>query len=140
MTVDSRVEYLAEFVLKLRRSGYVQATVQGVLESGKKFYQRKLKIDLEGGPSLNSRRDSETVQRRREKLGASETWFGRRRGGDKETETKENAWRKGSQEKEQTSGKRHSRRRAPHLTTRPSPGPSPGSPSPTRTTSAPARQ
>ena len=34
---ESRLECLAEFILKLRRSGYVQATVSGIIESGLTF-------------------------------------------------------------------------------------------------------
>ena len=91
--------------MKLRRSGYVEKTIEGIMESGMKFYRRKLKIDLEGGPPLNARRDSETVHRRRAKLGASECWFGRRRGGDREMEKKENDWRKEPQSKPRHRGR-----------------------------------
>ena len=90
---DARVECLAQFIVKMRRSGYVQASVQGILESGVTLYYRKLKVDLEGGPRLNARKENETVARRRAKLGASEKWFARRRGGDRELESKTNGWR-----------------------------------------------
>ena len=55
-TVGHRSQILNDFVKKLRRSGYVEKTVSGILKSGLQFYVRKLKIELQGGPPLNQRR------------------------------------------------------------------------------------
>ena len=84
---------ICKFVVKLRESGYSQDTVTGVLKSGVKFYERKLRIELEGGPPVNQRSEVESLKRRRLKLGATQQWFARRRGGNKEVEKKDNSWR-----------------------------------------------
>ena len=86
---ESRAKILGTFVSKMRRSGYHQSTVDGVLDSGLRFYYRKVKLDLEGGPPLNHRVERDTVQRRREKMGATKDWFKRRRGGEQEARRKE---------------------------------------------------
>ena len=88
---------MANFVVKMRRSGYVQESVEGILETGITTYYRKLRTDLHGGPPLNRRDETETVHNRRSKLGASERWFARRRGGQREVERKVNGWRESGQ-------------------------------------------
>ena len=93
VTMESRISIVCDLVLKMRKSGYIQATVEGILESGLTMYYRKQRIDLQGGPPLNRRDESNTVQKRRQKLGASESWFARRRGGKGESNKKENNWR-----------------------------------------------
>ena len=81
---SSRAKILGDFVSKLRASGYLQSTVRGMLLSGTKFYYRKLRMALEGGPRLNVRTDTDLVGRRRAKAGASKDWYARRRGGQDE--------------------------------------------------------
>ena len=93
-TADHRADILTDFVRKLRESSYVQSSVTGILKSGMEFYIRKLRIQLQGGPPVNQRRVGDTVARRRAKLGGSESWFARRRGGQREKTKKENNWRK----------------------------------------------
>ena len=100
LSIEERVECLALYVLKVRRSGYVEATTQGILESGLTLYYRKLRTELQGGPRLNARDEKATLARRRAKLGGSEKWFARRRGGDRETETKEQSWRNAAAQKD----------------------------------------
>ena len=97
MTTRARTSLMEEFILKLRKSGYVAKTVEGIVTSGLKFYQRKVSIDLQGGPPLYIRSEQGTLQRRRQKLGASEQWFNRRRGGGEEQSRKENGWRSQNQ-------------------------------------------
>ena len=80
--------------MKLRESGYVKDSVVGILKSGMTFYARKLKIDLLGGPPVNARNEAGSLSRKRSKLGASEQWFTRRRGGVREILEKENGWRR----------------------------------------------
>ena len=93
LNVRTRVNILCQFVLKLRKSGYIEKTVDGIVRSGLKFYERKIRMDLEGGPPIYRRSEEDTLQRRRKKLGATEQWFSRRRGGARETEAKTNGWR-----------------------------------------------
>ena len=93
-TPAARVEVLCDYVNMLRCSGYVERTVEGMIRSGLKFYQRKIEADLQGGPPLCTRSEAGTQERRRQKLGASEKWYSRRRGGAKELEAKENGWRR----------------------------------------------
>ena len=81
VTLVSRSRVLNGLVEKLRLSGYSQGTVRGIIESGLKFYYQKLRVDLEGGPSLNARRELDTMTKRRAKMGANQQWFKRRRGG-----------------------------------------------------------
>ena len=83
LTLRARAMIVFKFVHKLRVSGYGQGTVKGVIKSGTTFYYQKLRIDLQGGPSLNSRQEltsPEVVMNRRRKLGATQSWFSRRRG------------------------------------------------------------
>ena len=101
VTMDRRVEIIDTFTTKLRRSGYGVSTVSRIIEEGSKFYYRKVRIELEGGPELNQRLEGDLVMSRRMKMGASETWFARKRGGAKECWQKENGWRSGPQEKGQ---------------------------------------
>ena len=91
--IARRVEIMNEFVCKLRRSGYGTKTVAGIIEQGSKFYYRKLRADLEGGPPLNRREESNLVMDRRQKMGVAETWYVRRRGGAKQKLQKEQGWR-----------------------------------------------
>ena len=93
VTTKTRVDILEKFVAMMRDSGYVEKTVEGVVRSGLQFYSRKIRIELEGGPLLNQRSESQTIQRRRQKLGATESWFTRRRGGASERGAKDNGWR-----------------------------------------------
>ena len=86
LTPSARVSILEKLVLKLRLSGYVERTVDGIIMSGLKFYQRKVMVDLQGGPPLCERSEAGTLSWRRMKLGASDRWFARRRGGPKERE------------------------------------------------------
>ena len=95
---------LCRFVTKLRESGYVEATVTGILKSGVKFYSRKLRTELDGGPPINQNSEVESLKRRRLKLGATEKWFSRRRGGHKETQKKDNGWRADQQQTESGGG------------------------------------
>ena len=90
----TRVWIMHKFVSKLRSSGNAKKTVNGILSSGVKFYYRKVRIELEGGPRLNDRCDTQDVQRKRAKMGAAERWFRRSRGGQKESSLKEGGWRK----------------------------------------------
>ena len=84
VTIGTRVRILNEFTAKLKASGYITSTINGIITSGVAFYYRKLREDLQGGRPLNLRNDSNDVARKRAKLGASERWFRRRRGGEKE--------------------------------------------------------
>ena len=93
LTLEARLSIMSTFIDKLRSSGYARSTVDGILTSGLKCYFRKLTIDLEGGPSMNRREDSNAMEmtRRRKKLGASQAWYARRRGGDQSN--KDHGWR-----------------------------------------------
>ena len=95
-TMKMRLDIMKTFVRKLRRSGYSSSTVTGMVESGLRFYYRKVRIELEGGPPVNSRDDTNDVGKKRAKLGASLRWFNRRRGGQEEKSLKENGWRQES--------------------------------------------
>ena len=92
-TQKHRCQILEAFIRKLRKSGYVEQTVTGIIRSGMQFYSRKLKIELQGGPPVNQRKVDEVVARRRAKLGGTENWFARRRGGEKERAKKDHGWR-----------------------------------------------
>ena len=92
LTLLAKSTMVTKFIEKLRRSGYSEPTVRGVLKSGLLHYYRKLEIDLRGGPALNARDDTQGIQRRRSKLSAAQTWFSRRRGGETERQRKENGW------------------------------------------------
>ena len=75
LTTRAKSNIVCQFVNKLRSSGHGPSTVRRMIESGTKFFYRKLICDLEGGPKLNDRPElSETqlVLRRRQKLGASQ--------------------------------------------------------------------
>ena len=96
LTFKAKSDIVCKFVHKLRSSGYGPGAVGGILESGTTFYYRKLRCDLEGGPRLNDRptlSQGQVVTKRRSKLGASQKWFSRRRGGWKESMRKDNNWR-----------------------------------------------
>ena len=62
------------------------------MKSVVKFYARKLSIELQGGLPVNTRSELDTMKRRRAKLGATESWFSRRRGGDREAMKKDHGW------------------------------------------------
>ena len=93
LTVEARTTVLEELIRKLRLSGYVQSTVDNMVVSGMTFYKRKLRADLEGGPRVNARKEDGVIMRRRSKMGAKETWFTRRRGGQDEAMKKDHGWR-----------------------------------------------
>ena len=93
VTLERRIEIVNVFVDKLRGSGYGMSTVSKIVEEGSKYYYRKVRIEMEGGPMLNQRLESDLVMSRRRKMGAAETWFVRKRGGAKECWKKENGWR-----------------------------------------------
>ena len=92
-SLTTRSSILKTFIRKVRGSGYSLKSCIGILESGLRHYYRKLQVDLEGGPKLNLRCDSDAAQKRRTKIGASHNWFSRRRGGADEKWKKENHWR-----------------------------------------------
>ena len=102
-TMKMRLDIMKTFVRKLQRRGYSSSTVTGMVESGLRFYYRKVRIELEGGPPVNSRDDTNDVGKKRAKLGASLRWFNRRRGGQEEKSLKENGWR---QESSNSSGRK----------------------------------
>ena len=56
LTLDAKVGLITRFVDKLRMSGYSASAVRGIIESGTKFYYRKLRIELNGGPRVNERK------------------------------------------------------------------------------------
>ena len=94
LNMRSRARMMEKFIDKMRRSGYPQCTVRGVMESGLMYYYRKLKIDLQGGPAVNARVESNEMDRRRKKLGGAQSWFkNRRRGGEQERMKKDHSWR-----------------------------------------------
>ena len=97
VTHARRVEVMGDFVKKLRKSGYGVSTVNNIIVEGSKFYYRRMRTDLEGGPGLNRRSEDNLVMGRRMKLGAAETWFVRKRGGERERWVKENGWRSAQQ-------------------------------------------
>ena len=80
-TVDTRARVLNKFVEKLRLTGYIEKSVEGIITYGVGFHKRKVRIELDGGPAVNARDDRKTIQRRRQKLGVMENLFARRRGG-----------------------------------------------------------
>ena len=82
---------MTDFIVKLQTSGYGVSTVDGIIVSGLKCYFRKLSIDLEGGQPVNMRDDTNEMQKRRHKLGANQSWYNRRRGGD--PGAKDSGWR-----------------------------------------------
>ena len=89
LTLRAKSEILKKYVDKLRMSGYCEKSTDGIIESGTSFYFRKLRIDLQGGPCVNVRPDrseAEVVMLKRRKLGATKSWFSRRRGGQVELE------------------------------------------------------
>ena len=88
-----RTQILINYVKKLHASGYSVRTVSNVIREGSKYYYRKLRADLEGGPPLNQSVTDYLIKSQRSKLGASESWFQRRRGGAKECEKKYHGWR-----------------------------------------------
>ena len=103
VTHARRVEVMGDFVRKLRRSGYGVSTVNNIIVEGSRFYYRRMRTDLEGGPGLNRRSEDNLVMSRRMKLGAAETWFVRKRGGERERWDKENGWRSAQQPADQGS-------------------------------------
>ena len=81
VTADCRANIMRIFIAKLRSSGYNQGACRGLITSGLRYYYRKMRISLEGGPPINQRKEEDTITRKRSKLGASQRWFARRRGG-----------------------------------------------------------
>ena len=73
-----RVEILSKFVIKLRESGYGVKTVNRIIQEGNKFYYRRVQVELEGGPKVNTRSEDNLVMGRRAKMRVAETWFQRR--------------------------------------------------------------
>ena len=61
-------------------------------------YTRKLRVELQGGPAVNRRREDDVVSRKRKKLGATQSWFTRRRGGQMEKDRKDHGWRTAPQD------------------------------------------
>ena len=112
VSMTTRLQILKTFVEKLRRSGYSSSTTVNMIKSGLRFYYRKVRIQHEGGPPVNSRNDSQDIHRRRAKMGASQRWFKRRRGGEEEQARKEQGWR---QDENDSSGRR--RRTSPRSRT-----------------------
>ena len=105
----------------------MQRTVTSILRSGMTYYMRKVRIELQGGPPVNERREDRTVAKKRAKLGATEKWFARRRGGAKETTRKEHSWRLGGcQEVGQNRAPARGSRGRRTLTKYPTPGPQQG--------------
>ena len=88
-----RAKIMNKLTDKLKKSGYLTNTVDGMIESGTKYYYRKVRIELQGGPPLNIRTERDIVIKRRQKLGATESWFKRSRGGEAERTKKEEGWR-----------------------------------------------
>ena len=88
LSLRAKAGLLCTFTDKLRKSGYGQRSVDGIMISGVTQYYRKLEIDLQGGPPLNSGGGEDEVTRRRAKASASQDWFSRRRGGQEERERK----------------------------------------------------
>ena len=84
---------------------------EGVIQAGLDNYYRKVRSKLEGRPKVNSRSEDMIVQTRRAKLGAGETWFTRRRGGQQEREKKENGWRFGTKRSHRLPGQPENRSR-----------------------------
>ena len=71
-----------------------------MIQSGTRFYYRKVRLDLEGGPSLNMRSKRDLVSKRRSKAGAAKDWYARRRGGQEEV------WKKTDPEQQRYHGGR----------------------------------
>ena len=93
ITAEARSNIVKGFITKLMSSGYTETTTNGIIKSGMSYYYQKLRADLAGGPPLNARLESEVMKKRRQKLGAGEKWFSRRRGGQKERDLKDSGWR-----------------------------------------------
>ena len=92
LTTEARFRVLQDFIDKLHKSGYSKSTIAGIITLGLKCYFRKLTIDLEGGPPVNQRDHSKKMRRRREKMGAKNNCYNRKRGGNQEL--KDHGWRK----------------------------------------------
>ena len=93
-TLTTRLGILSTFTNKLKSSGHLASTICSILESGLRFYFRKVRTQLEGGPPLNSKGVGNHVEKKRAKMGAAERWFKRRRGGQEEKDNKNNSWRR----------------------------------------------
>ena len=85
---------LQKFLRKLKRSGYLLKTRSNIIVSGVTYYIRNMRIELQGGPSVNRRSEKNVVGKQRLKLGTTDDWYRRRRGGVREAIRKENDWRK----------------------------------------------
>ena len=92
ITLSARCDLIEKFVHKMRSSGYPMSAVKGMITSGVDYYYRKLKIDLQGRPRLNTKDDTNEMTKRREKLTSSQMWFSRRRGGTAERMKKDLGW------------------------------------------------
>ena len=92
LTLKTKLGLMTTFMDKMRNSGYSQGSVNGILESGLQHYYRKLVVDLQGGPKINRRNDTNEMETRRKKMTTKNTWF-RKRGGQSAKETKDNGWR-----------------------------------------------
>ena len=92
ITLAARCELIERFVQKMRSSGYPVSAVRGMITSGVEYYYRKLKVDLQGGPRINSNDDTNEMTKRREKLTSSQMWFSRRRGATAEKLKKDLGW------------------------------------------------
>ena len=92
LTLKTKLGLMTTFTDKMRNSGYSQGSVNGILESGLQHYYRKLVVDLQGGPKINRRNDTNEMETRRKKMTTKNTWF-RKRGGQSAKETKDNGWR-----------------------------------------------
>ena len=137
VSFTERCAILKTFVSKLRRSGYSANTTQNMIKSGLSFYFRKLCIDLEGGTKMNDRSSSQDITKRRGKMGASQRWFNRRRGGQDEQDLKDHGWRQPSRDNSGRLRRSRTNRTTPQpnpttTSTTPNPDTSPiSSPSPT---------
>ena len=103
LTLEARTKIVKDFIDKLRISGYQVGSVGGILTSGLQYYYRKVRIELEGGPSVNKRDDTDEMSRRRKKMLTTTSWFNKkRRGGEAEKQKKIHGWRSGCWEQRQS--------------------------------------
>ena len=93
LTLRAKSGLLEKFITKMWCSGYQEGTVRGILQSGLQYFYRQLTLDLQGGPHVNNRDDTNKMLTRRKKLVSKQSWFARRRGGEAEKFKKEQGWR-----------------------------------------------
>ena len=62
------IKVLQKFLQKLNRSGYITKTRNKIITSGVMYYTRKMRIELQGGPTVNRISEKNTVGKRRLKL------------------------------------------------------------------------